>query len=408
MGQGACSLKSGRWRACYNEAMKTRAAVLWGTDQPWQLTEVEIDPPRTGEVLVQWKAAGLCHSDEHFVTGDMVPPPEALAMMGIDSIFPLIGGHEGAGIVLEVGPGVTSLKPGDHVSASFIPSCGRCRYCSTGRQNLCDNGRGTLGGAMITDGTHRHFVANPDTGERQPVGLMAKLGTFSEHACVAESSLIKVDDDLPLECVALVSCGVATGWGSATSRAQVAAGDTVVVVGIGGIGINAVQGAKMAGAKHVIAIDPVEFKREKAMEFGATHTFASMEDAMLEVMGMTEGQMADKVIMTPGVMYGDLMALGVSLAGKGGTIVVTAVAPMTQTHSAVNLFELAMWNKEIKGTIFGSLNPRADIPRLLGMYRDGTLRLDELITRTYTLDEINDGYEAMRNGDNIRGVIIYN
>jgi S-(hydroxymethyl)glutathione dehydrogenase/alcohol dehydrogenase len=168
-----------------------------------------------------------------------------------------------------------------------------------------------------------------------------------------------------------------------------------------------VQGAKMAGARRVIAIDPVEFKREKAMEFGATHTFASMEEAMPAVGELTWGQMADKVIMTPGVMYGDMMQLGTALAGKGGTIVVTAVAPMTQTHSAVNLFELAMWNKEIKGTIFGSLNPRADIPRLLGMYRDGQLKLEELITKRYTLDEINEGYRAMRDGENLRGVIVY-
>ena len=375
--------------------------MLWGTDQQWQVEEIDIDPPKVGEVIVEWKAAGLCHSDEHMVTGDMVPPAEMLAPMGIDTIFPLIGGHEGAGIIVEVGPGVTSVKEGDHVSASFIPSCGRCRYCSTGRQNLCDNGRGTLGGGMITDGTHRHFI-NGD-----PVGLMAKVGTFSNHACVSQDSVIKVEDDLPLECVALVSCGVATGWGSATSRAAVAAGDIVVVVGIGGIGINAVQGAKMAGAKHVIAVDPVEFKREKAMEFGATHTFESMEAAMPAVMDLTMGQMADKVIMTPGVLYGDMMALGVSLAGKGGTVVVTAIAPITQTESSVNLFELAMWNKEIKGTIFGSLNPRADIPKLLGMYRDGTLMLDELITHRYALDQINDGYEAMRNGENIRGVIVY-
>jgi NDMA-dependent alcohol dehydrogenase len=381
--------------------VKTRAAVLWGTDQQWQIAEIQIDPPRPGEVIVEWKAAGLCHSDEHLVTGDMVPSPEVLARMGFESLFPMIGGHEGAGVVVEVGPGVTSVKPGDHVSASFVPSCGRCRYCSTGRQNLCDNGAGTLGGGMITDGTHRHFVNG------QPVGLMAKVGTFSQYACVSENSVIKVDDDLPLECVALVSCGVATGWGSATSRAAVTSGDVVVVVGIGGIGINAVQGAKMAGAKQVIAIDPVEFKREKAMEFGATHTFSSMAEAMPAVVDLTFGQMADKVIMTPGVLYGDMMALGVSLAGKGGTIVVTAIAPMTQTESSVNLFELAMWNKEIKGTIFGSLNPRADIPKLLGMYRDGTLKLDELITNRYTLDQINDGYTAMRDGHNIRGVVVH-
>ncbi len=178
----------------------------------------------------------------------------------------------------------TSVQVGDHVSASFIPSCGRCRYCSTGRQNLCDHGAGAFLKGMITDGTSRHRL---DDGS--DVMLFAKLGTFSEYSCVAESQVIKVEPDLPLEAVALVSCGVATGWGSATKRADVAPGDTVVVVGIGGIGINAVQGAAMAGARHVIAIDPVEFKREKAMEFGATHTFASMEEALPEVMELSWG-----------------------------------------------------------------------------------------------------------------------
>jgi S-(hydroxymethyl)glutathione dehydrogenase/alcohol dehydrogenase len=256
---------------------------------------------------------------------------------------------------------------------------------------------------MITDGTSRHRMA--DGGPE--LSLFAKLGTFSQYSCVSEDQVIKVDTDFPLEAVALVSCGVATGWGSATNRAAVTTGDTVVVVGIGGIGINAVQGAAMAGARHVIAVDPIEFKREKAMEFGATHTFSSMEEAFASVMQMTDGMMADKVIMTPGVLYGDLMALGTQLAGKGGTIVVTGVAPITQTESSVNLFELAMWNKEIKGTIFGSLNPRADIPKLLNLYRDGQLKLDELITNRYTLDEINNGYQAMRDGENIRGVVVH-
>ena len=381
--------------------MKCRAAVLHGQGQQWQIEEITVDPPKAGEVLVKWMVAGMCHSDEHFVTGDMVPPAELLEMAGLPPFYPVIAGHEGAGVVVEVGPGVTSVQVGDHVSASFVPSCGRCRYCSTGRQNLCDAGAGTMQMGMITDGTDRHFING------QPVKLMAKLGTFAEYTCVAEASIIKVDADLPLEAVALVSCGVATGWGSATKRAEVRPGDTVVVVGVGGIGINAVQGAAAAGAKRVIAIDPVEFKREKAMEFGATHTFASMEEALPEVGAMTWGQMADKVIMTPGVLYGDMMQLGTALAGKGGTIVVTAIAPMTQTESSVNLFEIAMWNKEIKGTIFGSLNPRADIPALLGLYREGQLKLDELITREYPLEQINEGYQHMRDGVNIRGLIKY-
>ena len=383
--------------------MKSRAAVLHGINQEWQIEEIEVDAPKAGEVIVEWKAAGLCHSDEHMVTGDLVPPEEAWEMMGIESMWPAIGGHEGAGVIAEVGPGVTSVAVGDHVSASFVPSCGKCRYCSTGRQNLCDAGAGAFLKGMITDGTSRHHMAD---GSADPM-LFAKLGTFSHFTCVSTDQVIKVDADLPLEAVALVSCGVATGWGSATNRAAVAPGDTVVVVGIGGIGINAVQGAAMAGARRVVAVDPIEFKREKAMEFGATEAFTSMEEAMPAVMEMTQGMMADKVIMTPGVLYGDLMALGTQLAGKGGTIVVTGIAPMTQTESSVNLFELAMWNKEIKGTIFGSLNPRADIPRLLDMYRDGQLKLDELITNRYTLDEINDGYQAMRDGTNLRGVVVH-
>jgi S-(hydroxymethyl)glutathione dehydrogenase/alcohol dehydrogenase len=381
--------------------MKSRAAVLYGIDQPWVVEEIEVDEPKANEVLVNWKVAGMCHSDEHFVTGDMVPPKELLAMMGVDDFFPFIGGHEGAGVVVKCGLGVTSLQPGDHVSASFVPSCGRCRYCSTGRQNLCNMGAGTLTGGMITDGTHRHHVK-----DGRPVKLMAKLGTFSEYATVAEASLIKVEKDLPLDCVALVSCGVATGWGSATNRADTQPGDTVVVVGIGGIGINAVQGARMAGAKRIIAIDPIEFKREKAMEMGATHTFASMAEAIPHINELTWGEMADRVIMTPGVLHGDMMGEGMAMVGKGGTCVVTAISPMHETSADINLFQLAMWNKEVKGTIFGSLNPRADIPRLLDMYRVGDLKLDELITRRYTLDEINEGYQAMRDGVNIRGVIV--
>jgi NDMA-dependent alcohol dehydrogenase len=382
--------------------MKCKAAVIHGVGQDWSVEEIEVDAPKAGEVLVQWTHAGLCHSDEHVYTGDFDPPAEAKAMMGIESIFPMIGGHEGAGIVKEIGEGVRSVAVGDHVSASFVPACGTCRYCSTGRQNLCDDGAGAFLPGMITDGTSRHRTA-----DGTDLLLLAKLGTFSEYSCVAESQVIKIDADLPLESVCLVSCGVATGWGSATKRGNVRPGDTVVVVGCGGIGMNAVQGAAMAGAKRVVAVDPVEMKREKAMEFGATHTFSSMEEAMAPVMEMTMGQMAEVVIMTPGVLYGELMNLGTKLAGKGGTIVATAVAPLSQTSADINLSELTLWNKEIKGTIFGSLNPRADIPNLLSMYTAGTLKLDELITNRYPLADINEGYRAMRDGENIRGIVAH-
>ena len=235
--------------------MKTKAAILWETNTPWSVEEIELDPPKAGEVLVKIAASGMCHSDEHLVTGDL---PFAL---------PIIGGHEGAGVVQEVGEGVSWLTPGDHVVFGFIPSCGRCASCSTGHQNLCDLGALMGLGKQVTDGTARHHAQGKD------LGLMCLLGTFAHHTVVNEASCIKIDKDVPLDRACLLGCGVVTGWGSAVYAAEVKPGDTVAVVGVGGIGANAIQGAKLAGAKRIIAIDPIEFKREKAMEFGATHTF---------------------------------------------------------------------------------------------------------------------------------------
>lgn len=374
--------------------MRSRAAILHGPGQKWQVEEIEVDPPRAGEVLVEWKAAGMCHSDEHFVTGDIILPDGP-------SPFPILGGHEGAGVVAEVGPGVTSVAPGDHVSGSFIAACGICDYCTTGRSFICDAGRATMEKGMITDGTDRHRK------DGQGLMLMAKLGTYAERTVVAERSVVKVDADLPLTAVALVSCGVTTGWGSAVYRAGTQTGDTVVVIGVGGIGMNAVQGAAMSGARWVIAIDPVPFKLEQARTFGATHTFGSVEEALPAVTELTWGRMAHRVIVSPGVVPGELMVGALSLCGKGGTCVVTGLAPIWARDVAMNLFELTMWNKEIKGTVFGSANPRFDVPKLLGLYRAGQLKLDELVTRTYPLDAINDGFEDMREGRNIRGVIVF-
>ena len=374
--------------------MRTRAAVLYGAHQEWQVKEIELDAPGKGEVLIKTHAAGLCHSDEHLVTGDLGSPE--------GSMFPVIGGHEGSGVVIEVGEGVTDFEVGDHVAVSFVPACGKCRWCASGQQNLCNLGAGTLGPGMISDGRCGHH--GPD-GE--DINTMAKLGTFAEHMLLSEDSVIKVDKDLPMIPVALVSCGVATGYGSAVNRAEVTAGDTVVVVGCGGIGANAIQGAKAAGATNVVAVDPAEFKREKASEFGATHTAASMADAMELVGGLTEGVMADSVILSAGVIHGDMLAPAQFLTRKGGTIVITGLAPMMQMDVQLNLFELAMMNKQIRGTIFGSDSPRHAVPKLLGMYQAGQLKLDELVTQTYTLDQINEGYQDMRDDKNIRGVLVF-
>jgi S-(hydroxymethyl)glutathione dehydrogenase/alcohol dehydrogenase len=380
--------------------MKTKAAVLWEYGDDWKIEEVDLDPPKAGEVLVQMKAAGLCHSDEHVRVGDTKLSPEMVEQFGREFI-PCIGGHEGAGVVVEVGENVKTVAPGDHVAASFIPSCGRCYSCVTGKQNLCDLGMYLFGPGMITDQTDRHTVNG------QWVNTMCKLGTFSEHTVVSEDSLIKIDDDIPFPQAAIVSCGVATGWGSSVYRADVTAGDTVVVIGCGGVGSNAVQGARMAGASQIVAVDPVEFKREKAQEFGATHTAASMEEALPLVTEITNGVLAEKAIITVGVMKGEYILPAMELVTKGGTVVVTAQGDMLETDAQVPSFWLSMLNKEVKGTIFGSGNPRATTPKLLNLYRMGQLKLDELITNTYSLDQINEGYQDMRDGKNIRGVIVY-
>ena len=369
--------------------MKTRAAIIWEINSPWSVEEIELDEPGPEEVLVKLAASGMCHSDEHVLTGDL--PFE----------LPLIGGHEGAGVVQKVGSRVSWIAPGDHVIFGFLPSCGRCPSCSTGHQNLCDLGAYMATGKQISDQTSRHHAKGKD------LGLMCLLGTFAEHTVVHEASCIKIEKDVPLDRACLLGCGVVTGWGSSVYAAEVAAGDTVVVVGIGGIGANAVQGARLAGASKIIAIDPVEFKREKAMEFGATHTANSMTEALPLLQELTRGTMANKVIMTMGVGRGSLIAEGMALAAKRGRVVVTNIHPVFDMDVTMNLFDMTSMEKQLVGSIFGSANPRADIPKLLGLYREGQLDLDGLVTRTYTLNDINEGYRAMRDGENIRGVIKY-
>lgn len=373
--------------------MKTKAAVLWGVDQDWQVEEVELGDPVVGEVQVRLAASGLCHSDQHVREGDvpMVAPGD----------WPFIGGHEGAGVVTKVGAGVTSLQEGDHVVLGFIPSCGRCPACATGHQNLCDLGAYLLTGRGISDGTNRIHVGG------KPASPMCLLGTFSPYVTVHESSAIKILPDIPLDKAALVGCGVTTGWGSAVYAGGVRQGDTVVVVGCGGIGQNAVQGARMAGARHIVAVDPVGFKRDFAKTMGATHSYASMAEAMEPVSEMSWGRMADVVIIAVGRLHGEDVAPALDLTAKGGTCVVTGMGSMTETDVQLNLFMLSMMQKRLQGAIFGSANPRYDIPNLLRHYMEGQLKLDELVTRTYRLEEINQGYADMLDGKNIRGVIQY-
>jgi S-(hydroxymethyl)glutathione dehydrogenase/alcohol dehydrogenase len=368
--------------------MKTKAAVLRGIGQDWEVTELDLDAPKEHEVLIRYVAAGLCHSDEHLRTGDIAPR------------FPIVGGHEGAGIVEEVGAGTTRVKKGDHVVCSFIPSCGACRFCSTGQQNLCDMGATILDGCL-TDGTYRFHSQGED------VGGMCMLGTFSQYAVISEYSCVAVDKDLPLETAVLVGCGVPTGWGSAVYSAGVTAGETVVIYGIGGIGINAVQGARHAGAKNVIAVDPIAYKREKAEELGATHSAANADEAQQLVTQLTMGVGADNAIVTVGVVDEDVVESAFNAIRKGGTVTVTGLSGLVEKTIHLSGALLTLFQKRVQGSLFGSANPQYDIKKMLDLYRTGDIKLDELITKTYTLDQINEGYQDLLDGKNIRGVIVH-
>ncbi|BBX32916.1 zinc binding alcohol dehydrogenase [Mycolicibacterium mageritense DSM 44476 = CIP 104973] len=368
--------------------MKTTAAVLFEAGRPFEIVELDLDGPRDGEVLIRYVAAGLCHSDLHLTDGDL--PPR----------FPIVGGHEGAGIIEEVGPGVTKVKPGDHVVCSFIPSCGHCRYCSTGRQSLCDMGATILDGCM-PDGSFRFHSGGEE------FGAMCMLGTFSERATVSQNSVVKVDDWLPLESAVLVGCGVPTGWGSANYAGGVRPGDIAVVYGIGGIGINAVQGAVHAGAKYVVAVDPVEFKRDAALKFGATHAFGDAAEAAEKVTELSWGQGADQAIVTVGTVDEEVVSAAFAVIGKGGTLVVTGMAAPDKLTVHVSGLDLTLGEKTIKGSLFGSANPQYDIVRLLRLYDAGQLKLDELVTTRYRLEDVNQGYQDLRDGKNIRGIIVH-
>lgn len=368
--------------------MKTKAAVLWGLHQKWEVEEVELDGPKEAEVLVKLTASGLCHSDDHLVTGDM---PMQL---------PVVGGHEGAGVVVDIGPGVTDVAAGDSVVLSFIPACGRCDPCSRGMSNLCVLGAAIIAGPQL-DGTFR-FHANG-----QGLGQMCVLGTFSEYTVVPVASAIKVDPGTALDTAALVGCGVTTGYGSAVRTGEVRDGDTAVVMGVGGIGINAVQGARIAGARAVVALDPIEYKRTRSLEFGATHTAATVEEAQALVTDLTHGAMADVCVVSTDSAEGEYVAQALRLVGKRGRVVMTAIPHPTDTSVDMSLFDLTLYEKQVRGSLFGSSNPRHDIPRMLELYQAGKLKLNELITREYTLEEINQGYADMHAGVNLRGLIRY-
>jgi len=370
--------------------MKTKGALIWDFNQPWSIEEIDIGDPRRGEVKVQVETAGLCHSDHHLVTGDIRV-----------RAFPVLGGHEGAGIITEIGPGVENLTVGDHVVMSFIPSCGKCPSCRKGLRNLCDRGMGLLSGASISDGSFRVQARGKD------VVAMSLLGTFAPYAVVHQESVVKIDPAVPFEVACLVGCGVTTGYGSAVRSAAVKPGEDVAIIGIGGVGNAALQGALIAGARRVFAIDPVEWKREQALKFGATHVYPDIESATAAIADVTHGLMCRTVIVTVGRAEGKDAESWLGLTAKGGTCVVTAIGSFGDIEANLNVAMLTLLQKRLQGSLFGGGNPQFDIPELLSLYKLGDLNLDDVVTREYTLEQVNDGYRDMLEGRNIRGIIRY-
>ena len=358
----------------------TRAAIARPPHpEAWEITELELQDPKAHEVRVRVMAAGLCHSDDHITHGDA---PIRMTM---------VGGHEGAGIVEAVGPDVTRVAEGDKVVLSYIPACGVCRPCSTGHSSMCVKGL-NAGTGMFEDGTWR-FREKDGTD----VGGFCSLGTFSQYVVVSEYAAVplRIDfQDIPWEVLCLTGCGVPTGWGSSVYAAGVQAGDAVVIFGSGGVGSNAVQGARFAGAQHVVVVDPVEFKREMATTvFGATKAFATAQEAHEYVNAVTWGQLADKVILTPDAVTEEMLTAAVNMTGKGGKVQVTAVGHFGERNMTFRAGALITYHRQVRGALAGDSNLMYDIPKLLNLYKTGQLKLDELVTRKYALDEINQAYQ---------------
>jgi len=368
-------------------AVRTRAAVLRRPETEYEILELEVLDPGPGEVLVEMAYAGLCHSDEH------------LRHSNPGGRYPIVGGHEGSGVVLAVGAGVLSVAPGDHVVTSFLPACGHCRFCARGRSNLCDKGA-TIAKGELPTGTY------PFRLDDEPLGGFCMVGAFARHTLLSEFSCVRIDPWLPLDTAALVACSVPTGWGSAVYSGGVRPGDTVVVVGLGGVGINAIQGAVHAGAMHVVGVDPVAMKREFAESLGATHTVASTGEVAGLARQLSRGMGADVVIVTVGKMSADAYAGAASSLGKGGTLVLTALADRPEDGNVTLGGQLAtVFEQRIQGSLFGSCNPFTDIPMLLRLHEEGRLELDRLITRRYSLDEVNQGYRDQAAGETVRGLL---
>ncbi len=369
--------------------METRAAVATGAGKPLEITTVNLEGPREGEVLVEIKATGICHTDEFTLSG---ADPEG--------IFPAILGHEGAGVVVDVGPGVKSLKKGDHVIPLYTPECRECDYCTSGKTNLCQKIRVTQGQGLMPDGSSR-FTAGGET-----IFHYMGTSTFSNHTVVPEIALAKVREDAPFDKICYIGCGVTTGIGAVINTAKVKPGDNCVVFGLGGIGLNVIQGCKLVGANMIVGIDLNNDRKEWGEKFGMTHFVNPKEvegDLVPYIVDLTKGG-ADHSFECIGNVNVMRQALECCHKGWGeSTIIGVAGAGQEIATRPFQLVTGRVW----RGTAFGGAKGRTDVPKIVDWYMDGKIQIDPLITHTMPLDDINKGFDLMRSGESIRGVVLY-
>jgi S-(hydroxymethyl)glutathione dehydrogenase/alcohol dehydrogenase len=367
--------------------MKTRAAVAFAAGKPLEIVDVELDGPRAGEVLIEVKATGICHTDAYTLSGD---DPEGL--------FPAILGHEGAGIVVDVGPGVTSVKKGDHVIPLYTPECRECEYCLSRKTNLCQKIRTTQGKGLMPDGTSRFKF------EGKPILHYMGTSTFANHIVVPEIAVAKIRSDAPFDKVCYIGCGVTTGIGAVIWTAKVETGARVVVFGLGGIGLNVIQGARMVGAAQIVGVDVNPAKSNLAREFGMTDFVNPKEvqgDIVAHLVELTKGG-ADYSFDCTGNTTVMRQALECAHKGWGQSIIIgVAAAGKEISTRPFQLVTGRVW----KGTAFGGARGRTDVPKIVDWYMDGKIDIDKLITHKLPLERINEGFDLMHQGKSIRAVV---
>ncbi len=357
-----------------------KAAVLREFGKPLVIEDLEIGSPQTGEIKVKMAACAICHSDIIYADG------------GWGGTLPMVLGHEAAGVIEEVGPGVSRLNVGDHVVVTLIKSCGHCHYCDQGHFTSCETDL-SRDGDLLTDSSGASVVQGLSTG------------AFAEYVVVDQSQVVVIPKEIPLDSASLLACGVITGLGAVTNTAEVPAGASVVVIGNGGVGLNSIQGAALSGAHPVIAIDLNDSKLEAAREFGATHTINPRQDNAVDgVKAVTNGRGADFVFVAAG--SGPAIDQGLQLISATGTFVMVGMPP-TGVMTEIEMSNLAAASQTIKGSKMGSIRLQTDIPRLVELYQSGRLKLDELVTGRYSLEQINEAIDSAKRGEALRNVIVF-